>query len=412
MRKSADVVIPMQPSSNYTLLYPRQIEWESYVQQKPDVPFADNVIEFLNALSGALLKDRMSRLYPDAITFAFFCRKANLLALKEKYTSADALRMGRGILFHIAPSNVPINFGYSLLAGLLAGNNNIVRVSSKQFPQVDLIIKHLHELMEGGQHDEVAKRIALVRYDRTSDASTFFSSICNVRVIWGGDATIQTIRQNAIPARSFDVCFADRYSIAAIHPDAIMAACDAEIKKLAEAFYNDTYLFDQNACSAPHTIFWLRTDKLEAAKNRFWTAVHEHTSKKYELQAVMSVDKLTAFYRQAACMDVRKQEMPDNVVVRSELAELPTNIEDFRCACGYFSEYTVNSLDEIAPIVSIKYQSLGYYGFSREEFVEFVVRNRLQGLDRIVPIGETTVFSLTWDGYNLIEMFSRIPSVL
>ena len=412
MRKSADVVIPMQPSSNYSLLYPRQIEWESYVQQKPDVPFADNVIEFLNALSGALLKDRMSRLYPDAITFAFFCRKANLMALKDKYSSADALRMGRGILFHIAPSNVPINFGYSLVAGLLAGNNNIVRVSSKQFPQVDLIIKHLHELKEGGKHEEVAKRIALVRYDRTSDASAFFSSICNVRVIWGGDATIQTIRQNAIPARSFDVCFADRYSIAAIHPDAIMAASDAEMKKLTEAFYNDTYLFDQNACSAPHTIFWLRTAGLEAAKNRFWSAVHEHVAQKYEFQAVMSVDKLTAFYRQAACMDVRKQEMPDNVVVRSELAELPKNIEEFRCACGYFSEYTVHSLDEIAPIVSIKYQSLGYFGFSREELVEFVVRNRFQGLDRVVPIGETTAFSLTWDGYNLIEMFSRIPSVL
>ena len=376
MRKSADVVIPMQLSSNYTLLYPRQIEWESYVQQKPDIPFADNVIEFLNALSGALLKDRMSRLYPDAITFAFFCRKANLLALKEKYTSADALRMGRGILFHIAPSNVPINFGYSLVAGLLAGNNNIVRVSSKQFPQVDLIIKHMHELMEGGQHDEVAKRIALVRYDRTSDASAFFSSI------------------------------------AAIHPDAVMAADDADIKKLAEAFYNDTYLFDQNACSAPHTIFWLKSDNLDAAKNRFWTAVHEHTIKKYELQAVMAVDKLTAFYRQAACMDVRKQEMPDNVVVRSELAELPKNIEDFRCACGYFSEYTIDSLDEIAPIISIKYQSLGYFGFSQEKLVEFVVRNRFHGLDRIVPIGETTAFSLTWDGCNLIEMFSRIPSVL
>ena len=412
MRKSADVVIPMQPSSNYTLLYPRQIEWESYVQQKPDVPFADNVIEFLNALSSALLKDRMSRLYPDAITFAFFCRKANLMALKEKYTSPNTLRMGRGILFHIAPSNVPINFGYSLVAGLLAGNNNIVCVSSKQFPQVDLIIKHMHELMEDGQHDEVAKRIVLVRYDRMSDASAFFSSICNVRVIWGGDATIQTIRQNAIPARSFDVCFADRYSIAAIHPNAIMAASDAEMKKLAEAFYNDTYLFDQNACSAPHTIFWLRTENLDAAKNRFWSAVHDHVADKYELQAVMSVDKLTAFYRQAACMGVCKKDMPDNLVVRADLSELPMNIEDFRCACGYFSEYTIESLNEIAPIISIKYQSLGYFGFSCEELVDFVVRNRFQGLDRVVPIGETTAFSLTWDGYNLIEMFSRTPSVL
>lgn len=403
-------------TENYTLLYPAQVEWEKFTEQKPDVPFADNVIEFLNALSGALLKDRESRLYPDAITFAFFCRKGNLLKLKDEYTCDGVLRMGRGLLFHIAPSNVPINFGYSLVAGLLAGNNNIVRVSSKQFPQVDLIIKHLHALLASGEYNEVADRIALVRYDRTSVANAMFSAMCNVRVIWGGDATIAILRQNAIPPRAFDVCFADRYSIAAINPEAVMAASDAEMKKLAEAFYNDTYLFDQNACSAPHTIFWVTNDNandnVNIAKDKFWCAVHEHVAAKYQLQAVMSVDKLTAFYRQAACMDVRKEEMPDNVVVRTELNELPKNIEDFRCACGYFSEYTVDSLDEIAPIVSIKYQSLGYFGFAKEELRDFVIRNRFQGLDRIVPIGETTAFALTWDGYNLIDTFTRKPSIM
>ena len=272
MPKLEDVVIRMQQNSNnmskftqIEWLFPKQIVWEEWLQQRADIPFSQKVIEYLNALSASLLKDPQSRLYPDVVTFAFFCRKANLLKLSEEYKNNE-LRLGRGMIFHIAPSNVPINFGYSLVAGLLAGNNNIVRVSSKQFPQVDLIIRHLHELMEGGQHDEVARRIALVRYDRTSDASAFFSYICNVRVIWGGDATIQTIRQNAIPARSFDVCFADRYSIAAIHPDAIMVANDAEMKKLAEAFYNDTYLFDQNACSAPHTIFWLRTTAIKREK--------------------------------------------------------------------------------------------------------------------------------------------------
>lgn len=410
-------------TDNYTLLYPAQVEWDKFAEQKPDVPFAYNVIEFLNALSGALLKDRESRLYPDAITFAFFCRKANLQKLKEEYVSDGILRMGRGLLFHIAPSNVPINFGYSLVSGLLAGNTNVVRVSSKQFAQVDLIIKHLHALLASGEYDEVANRIALVRYDRTSDANEMFSAMCNVRVIWGGDATIATLRQNAIPPRAFDVCFADRYSIAAINPEAIMEASDAEMKKLAEAFYNDTYLFDQNACSAPHTIFWVekdvnavgeqsRTTKVQEAKEKFWNAVHEHVAAKYQLQAVMSVDKLTAFYRQAACMDVRKEEMPDNVVVRTELKELPKNIEDFRCACGYFSEKTISSLDEIASIVSIKYQSLGYYGFGKEELRDFVIRNRFQGLDRIVPIGETTAFALIWDGYNLIDTFTRRPSIL
>lgn len=399
-------------TDNYTLLYPAQVEWEKFAEQKPDVPFADNVIEFLNALSSALLKDRESRLYPDAITFAFFCRKGNLLKLKDEYTGDGVLRMGRGLLFHIAPSNVPINFGYSLVAGLLAGNNNIVRVSSKQFPQVDLIIKHLHALLASGEYNEVANSIALVRYDRTSDANAMFSAMCNVRVIWGGDATIATLRQNAIPPRAFDVCFADRYSIAALNPEAVMAASDAEMKKLAEAFYNDTYLFDQNACSAPHTIFWVTNDNVNIAKEKFWSAVHEHVAAKYQLQAVMSVDKLTAFYRQAACMEVSKEKMPDNVVVRTELKELPKNIEDFRCACGYFSEYSVGTLDEIAPIVNIKYQSLGYYGFSKEELRDFVIRNRFQGLDRIVPIGETTAFALTWDGYNLIDTFTRRPSIL
>ena len=412
MRKSADVVILMQPSSNYTLLFPKEINWEEFTAYRPDVPFSDEVVEFLNALSGAIMKDRLSRLYPDAITFAYFCRKANLLKLKVQYAHVDELRLGRGVLFHIAPSNVPINFGYSLVAGLLAGNANIVRVSSKQFAQVDLIIKHMHELLESGQYNEVANRIALVRYDRSSDASAYFSSIANVRVIWGGDATIQTIRQNSIPVRSFDVCFADRYSIAAIRPSAIMAASNTEMKKLAEAFYNDTYLFDQNACSAPHTIFWLNDPSLTEAKERFWSAVHDHVATKYQLQAVMAVDKLTALYRQAVCMNIMAEPMPDNIVVRVDLNEVPINIDDFRCSCGYFSEKTIESLDEISPIVSIKYQTLGYFGFEKEELTEFVCKKRFQGLDRIVPIGETTAFSLTWDGFNLIEMFTRIPSIL
>lgn len=412
MRKSADVVIPMQPSSNFTLLFPKKIDWDQFSALRPDVPFSDAVIEFLNALSGLLMRDKASRLYPDIITFAYFCRKANLLKLKKEYVHESELRLGRGVLFHIAPSNVPINFGYSLVAGLLAGNTNLVRISSKHFSQVDMVIKSLHDLMESGAHNDIVSRIALVQYDRASDASAYFSSIANVRVIWGGDVTIATIRQNALSARAFDVCFADRYSIAVINPKIVMLATDAEIKKLAEAFYNDTYLFDQNACSAPHVVFWLNDATLQDAKTRFWNAVYECVSAKYQFQAVMSIDKLTALYRQAACMDIRAERMPDNAVVRSELQELPKNIEDFRCACGYFSEKTIISLDDIAPIVNIKYQTLAYYGLKREDLADFVTRNRFLGLDRVVPIGETTAFALTWDGYNLIDTFTRISSIL
>lgn len=376
---------------------------------RPLVPFDDEVIEELDTLSKALMKDPASRQFPDVVTFAFFCRRGNLMKWREQYQSPISnvkcqIRLGRGIIFHIAPSNVPVNFAYSVVAGLLAGNTNVVRVSQKQFPQVDIIVKHMREIE--------MKRLAVVRYPHESNANEVFSVMSDVRVIWGGDATIATIRQNAIPPRAFDICFADRYSIAVINSDELNTdkLNSENLKQLAERFYNDTYLFDQNACSAPHLVVWTG-NHVEEAKKLFWDAVQQVTEQKYQFQDVMAVDKLTALYKQACAMPTHEEETKNNILCRVEIDALPQDIDSFRCAGGYFTEYTAQSLDEIAPIVNEKYQTLAYYGFTQQELADFVLRNRLSGIDRIVPFGETTAFSLTWDGMNLIERMSRIISV-
>lgn len=390
------------------------IEWlhgsMEALDERPLVPFAEEVIEDLDTLSKALMKDPASRQFPDVVTFAFFCRRGNLMKLREQYQSPISnvqcqIRLGRGLIFHIAPSNVPVNFAYSVVAGLLAGNTNVVRVSQKQFPQVDIIVKHMREI--GMQ------RLTVVRYPHESNANEVFSAMCDVRVIWGGDATIATIRQNAIPPRAFDVCFADRYSFAALNADKM---CDVSMydvcKGLAEKFYNDTYLFDQNACSAPHLVCWLgENENVKKAKEVFWDAVQQVTEQKYQFQDVMAVDKLTALYKQACAMPTHEEETKNNILRRVEIDALPQDIDSFRCAGGYFTEYTAQSLDEIAPIVNEKYQTLAYYGFTQQELSDFVLRNRLTGIDRIVPFGETTAFSLTWDGMNLIERMSRIVDI-
>lgn len=411
MRKSAVVVTLMQQNSDITLLYPHEIEWKKFENPIPDVPFSEDVVDYLNALSSHIMKDRRARLYPDVITFAFFCRKANLQRMKEEYKSDD-IRLGRGFVFHIAPSNVPVNFAYSLVAGLLSGNYNVVRASSKQFKQIDIILEHMLELLDNDQYINVGNRFAIVRYGHDTDWNRYFSSICNARIVWGGDNTIATLRGNPLPPRSIEVNFADRYSISAINPKTVVTASDKEIEQLAFDFYNDTYLFDQNACSAPHTIFWLKSNQAEKAKKRFWTAVHSLVEKKYDFQSVLAVDKLTAFYTQAANMKVHRIPTFDNKVVLTELDELPSEIDKFRCAGGYFSEYDISSLDDIAPVINVKYQTMSYYGFTKDELKSFVLRNRPVGLDRIVPIGQTTAFALKWDGFNLIETLSRISSIL
>ena len=35
------------------------------------------------------------------------------------------------MIFHITPSNIPTNFAYSFIFGLLTGNSNIVKVPTK-----------------------------------------------------------------------------------------------------------------------------------------------------------------------------------------------------------------------------------------------------------------------------------------
>lgn len=394
------------------LLFPKEFNIDSFIQIPAMEPFSEVSVEYLNALSLALNKDPRVRAYPDVATFAFFCRKANTLNLKKKNLQDGILRLGRGIVFHIAPANVPVNFAYSLVCGILSGNLNIIRVPSKNFEQVEIICNAILKLSLESAYHSFSTRIALVRYDRKNSATAYFSSICDVRIIWGGDITIEQIRENKIPPRSFDVTFADRYSLCAINADAYINETSPE--KIAAGFYNDTYLFDQNACTAPHLIIWLGSGKnIETAKRVFWDNLYNVVKAKYSVQPVIAVDKLTSFYNQTAKSEnVKKISTPDNLIWRIELQDLVKDIDNFRCSSGYFSEYTAASLSELSQIIDRKYQTLAYYGIEKTDLKEFISQIKPNGIDRIVPIGKTSDFSLTWDGYNLIETLTRKVDIL
>ena len=383
---------------------------EEFQQSYPLSPFSDEVILYLNELSSILLRMPEVRHYPDVVTFAFFCRKANLLHLQKEHAT-NSLRLGRGLVFHIAPSNVPVNFAYSLICGLLAGNNNIVRLPGKQFRQVDLIVEALRTLSADERFDMVSRMVHLIKYDRGGIETTTYSALADVRVIWGGDETIRTIRQSPLPPRSYDIAFADRYSVCVLNAISILE--EPSLDKIVEGFYNDTYLFDQNACSAPQLMVWVGTEnKIEKAKEYFWTALQQYVDRKYKLEPILAVDKLSAFYRQAILSDVVKEENKNNNLWRARLRELSADIPQYRCAGGYFSEYSTTDFNDLASIVTTNYQTLAYFGFSKDELQQFVLNNHIKGIDRIVPIGKTTDFSLIWDGYDLITMLSREISIL
>ena len=412
MQKSGVVAILMRQNlDDITWLYPilggnpEQMRSES-----PFEPFSDGALGLLNDLSGVLMRNPLTRTMPDVATFAFFCRKANLLKLKERF-STKGLRMGRGLVFHIAPSNVPVNFAYSLICGVLSGNTNIVRVPSKDFKQIEVITGAIRQVLEKGEHEIYRTRLCLVRYERGSSATDFLSAQCDVRIIWGGDETIANIRRSFIPARAFDVTFADRFSICAINAEEYLES--GNVEQLAEGFYNDTYLFDQNACSAPHLVVWRGSEKIVSnAKKVFWEALYNYTKERYQLADILAVDKLAHFYSKCLSMEIRHVPTKDNLLWRVEADALPVDIDNYRCKAGYFTEFMVNNLQEIVHIINRKYQTLAYYGFMPEELNDFILKSGILGVDRVVPIGKTTEFDLVWDGYNLINSLTREITVI
>lgn len=401
----------MQQNFNeINFLFSNSEKLENIRERDSDKIFSDLGIAFLSSLSNELIKSPKVRQFSDVATFAFFCRKANLLALKKKY-SENSIRLGRGIIFHVAPSNVPVNFAYSMVAGILSGNINIVRVPSKSFEQVDIICDTIKKIATYPGFVELADRLFLIKYDRQSTATNFLSSLCDVRVIWGGDNTIAQIRKFAIPARAFDVTFADRYSFAAINADKFIQ--EQNTAKIAENFYNDTYLFDQNACSATRLVIWTgEKDNINKAKEMFWDAI-QLKIEQYELSPILSVDKLSSLYLQSQDSVKIIRELPtDNKLWRIKVSQLSANIDQYRCAGGYFLEYDATSLKELKTIVNRKYQTMAYYGFEKEELNQLIKEMRFNGIDRIVPIGKTTDFSLIWDGYDLINILSRECEIL
>ena len=91
--------------------------------------------------------------------------------------------------------------------------------------------------------------ISIVRYSNNDSLTKKFSSMCNARLIWGGDNSINNIRKFSLQEKSLDIAFADRYSFCVINTSSILNLNYNDTKRLVEKFYNDTYLVDQNACS-------------------------------------------------------------------------------------------------------------------------------------------------------------------
>ena len=370
-------------------------------------PFSSVIISFLNDLSQSLDNNFNNKNFPDLKALSFFCRKKNILSLKNKYQDKDSARFGLGLLFHITPSNIPTNFAYSLIFGLISGNSNVVKVPSKKFNEIDIICKSINYVLNKKKYMQVKNMIAIIRYSNKDILTKKFSAICDARLIWGGDKTINNIKKFDTKAKNIDIPFADRYSISLINSEKFLKLSEYKVLNLVNNFYNDTYVVDQNACSSPHLILWKGRFYIKA-KKKFWQYLNNVVKKKYNSPLISTADN---YSRLAADViknkNIHSYKSFNKSLYVVTLKKLYPNLFIQKPKWGFFYECNIKNLKNISFVINRGLQTLTYFGFSKQFVKTFFKSNNFNGIDRVVPFGQALNINLIWDGYDLTKILSR-----
>jgi hypothetical protein len=260
------------------------------------------------------------------------------------------------------------------------------------------------------EYPEFKKQLVIIRYSADKKTTDFFSSFCDVRIIWGGDNTINEIRKSPLKPRSTEITFADRFSFAVIDTKALEHLDQSGLKALAKNFYNDTYLMDQNACSTPHIIFWLTKKRAldKELKGLFWAAIYEQAKTSYSLDGIKVIDKYTELLLfLAQHTPVKEVTTYANYLYVITLNSIQMDLNNYRGQFGLFYEYEIGGLEEVATLITSKVQTCAIFGIERQEILDLILKHHLVGIDRVTPIGSTLDMDLVWDGYNIISLLSR-----
>ncbi len=368
-------------------------------------PFDENTIDFISEFSNEIRKFSTKKNY-DLMYLSLWSSRTKINELKKDYYF-EKIKLGRGLVFHICPSNVPTNFIYSFFFGLLSGNSNIIKIPSTNFHEKKVILRTINNLFKKKKYFNLKNSNFFIDLKRDDNRIKQISSICDARVIWGGDKTIDEIRKNWIPQRAVELTFPDRYSLSIINIKKFGKLKSIEKRKIIRNFFYDTYIMNQLACNSPHFIFWIGKKNTKII-NSFWNELYKFSKEHFDVKEKISINKYNNIIKNIIdYKNFGNIKRFDNFLYVVDLKKIE-NIENLRGFAGTFFQLNLDKLDQLSSYISKKCQTVTYFGYSEKDFKEFILKNDVRGIDRIVPIGNSFSINQFWDGYDIISNLLRV----
>lgn len=370
-------------------------------QQSASAECLSSLVALAHYIRTAALTVKTSHplIYSEAQAILFWLRPANIRTIEKGYSG----RIGRGLCFQIAPSNVDTLFFYSMCCGLIAGNRVIIRISEQSGEIGDWLLTQLNafESKKTPESLWLSDNLRVVSYPRTSELTATLSALSDLRVIWGSDQSIAQVQRSPLKSTGTEVTFGHRYSMCLLRlrysEDAVTAA---------QRLYTDIKPFHQKACASPVVLGWLATPL--ALQEQFWNELSQLASHDapWRESAIAAQDRLVYLQRLALAdepINTASTMLVNGPISNIPVAQLTAKMLDWHPSQGCLLTLQWQSITEFTAFPHC--QTLAIFGIDKSELSQ--VSAIRQQVRRITPLGTSLVFSSTWDGVDLLAACSQ-----
>ena len=300
----------------------------------------------------------------------------------------------RGVVVHWIAGNVDILGIFSVVQALITKNVSMIKAPAKY----QLLLKLIQSIQEIKTKkifgSELIKCIEIIYVDRNDHMNQqLLSKNADVRIAWGGEEAVNSI--TTLPKSPFteDIIYGPKYSYAIVDEESIIQNSE----KIAQRVAMDVSMFDQYACSSPHTIFVESNNK--EIINNFAKKIAKSLE---DINKILMPKKEITPEKSLEIIDVRTEYGIKGNVISSKGTEwtvICSNEKEF--AKPTFSRVIqVRKLDKeflLKENSSRKIQTIAVV-MEQEKRYEIIDKLTLLAGDRCPNVGNMSLFDSPWDG--------------
>ena len=300
----------------------------------------------------------------------------------------------RGVAVHWIAGNVDILGIFSVVQAIITKNVSIIKAPSKYQLLLKLIQSIQDIKTEKILGSELIKCIEIVYVDHDDHKNQqLLSKNADIRIAWGGEEAVNSI--TTLPKSPFaeDIIYGPKYSYAIIDEESIILNSE----KIAQRVAMDVSMFDQYACSSPHTIFVESNNK--EIINNFAKKIAKSLE---DINKILMPKKEITPEKSLEIIDVRTEYGIKGNVISSKGTEWTVICSNEKeLAKPTFSRVIqVRKLDKellLKENSSRKIQTIAVV-MEQEKRFEIIDELTLLAGDRCPNVGNMSLFDSPWDG--------------